>query len=1033
MYSLGEAMKKLGESEKYTKKYIIPIIISIIFGGLAIIYTNIYLNDMVEQSLVEIAKMGAKTIEQKVEWNFDRLELLSESEIIFSDKYSIKEKINYLSQSDKSNACIDLAYITADGMLYGVSGREFDVSREKFFLEAISGKQTVETVDLPYYKDYPAIVFTSPVIYDGSIKSFVSLIYSTEVLCELVEDITFGNEGYGYIIDSKGFTLAHNDRSLVINKVNSINDAINDTSLKKLADLELRMLRGETGSGSYFYKGQNKIMGFSKVNNVSWSFAATSPTTDAFSAASPIIMVVTLAVCAFSLCLILINFYFVALNKKSKREEKTLKNAVETANIIIISFLDDGVILDFNINAAEKLGYDPKKIIKTFRIYDLLSPKEQIKLKTALEEHRKGLENKNFELSMITANGGIEYVLFNINILDKESVTPVYELMGICITERVISEIQLIEKHEELSAVYEELAASEEELKDQLEELIKQKMMLQEKDDRHNLVVDASNIGIWDWDVKSDTYFYSQKWYDILEIDKEKITGKESIYRLNAILEEDREIAEKAFSDCINRITPYYECEFRILTPSGKIKWIYEVGKGLFDSRGRLIKMAGAHSDITAKKESEERIHRLAYYDILTGLPNRSRFTEKFYEIAKVPERKIAVIIIDIDNFKLINDSYGHDVGDKLLVEVTERLDSMNTETSYIARMAGDDFALMVWDYDNENELKEIVETLINRIEGMAFIENYNIVIEVNIGVALYPQDANSFDILYKNADTAKFKADEKRLKYAFYNQEMNDAILGRLNLQNSLRAALDKNEFVLYYQPQYRASDKKIMGFEALVRWNSESMGIVAPSEFIPIAEETHLIIPLGEWILEEAVKFIKKLHQRGYTDLIMSVNISGIQFIQKEFAEFVINLIKKYDLPPQNLELEITESVMMRSMDNVINNIRKVRKEGIKIALDDFGTGYSSLNYLTKIPINTLKIDKTFIDDIGLKKERSLLIESIVEIGHGLGLSIVAEGVETEAQYTYLLERKCERIQGYFFSKPLSEDKAMDLIANH
>ena len=188
-------------------------------------------------------------------------------------------------------------------------------------------------------------------------------------------------------------------------------------------------------------------------------------------------------------------------------------------------------------------------------------------------------------------------------------------------------------------------------------------------------------------------------------------------------------------------------------------------------------------------------------------------------------------------------------------------------------------------------------------------------------------------------------------------------------------------------------------MGFEALVRWNSENMGIVAPSEFIPIAEETHLIIPLGEWILEEAVKFIKKLHQRGYTDLIMSVNISGIQFIQKDFSDFVINLIKKYDLPPKNLELEITESVMMRSMDNVINNIRRVTEVGIQIALDDFGTGYSSLNYLTKIPINTLKIDKTFIDDIGLKKERSLLIESIVEIGHGLGLSIVAEGVETEA----------------------------------
>ncbi|NLE26036.1 MAG: EAL domain-containing protein [Clostridiaceae bacterium] len=1026
-------MKKLSESLKYTRKYIISIIISLVFGGLAIIYTNVYLNNMVGHSLVEIAKMGAKTIDNSIEWNLDRLELLSKSDIIYSDKYSIKEKINYLNSSDTLSDNIELAYITADGMLYGVSGKEFDVSREQYYLKGKAGEQSIERADIQFYQDYPAIVFTSPVIHDNNIKGLVSLICSTEGFCEMVEDITFGNEGYGYIIDSEGVTIAHNDRSLVKNRVITINDAKYDSSQEKLADLEMRMLRGETGSGSYLYKGQNKIMGFSKINNATWSFAATAPRTDAFSDASPIVIVVTLAVCAFSLCLILINFYFVALNRKAKREEKTLKNAVETAKIIIISFLSDGVILEFNINAAETLGYDPNTIIKTFRIYDLLSPKEQIKLREALEEHREGLAKKNFELSMLNANGGTEHVLFNINILDKESATPVYELMGICITERVMSEIQLIEKHEELSAVYEELAASEEELKDQLEELIKQKMLLQEKDDRHNLVVDASNIGIWDWDVTRDTYFYSQKWYDILEIEKEKITGKENIYRINAILEEDREAHESALSDCVNKLTPYYECEFRVQTPSGRIKWIYEVGKALFDKRGKLIRMAGAHSDITMKKESEERIHRLAFYDILTGLPNRSMLTEKFYEIAEIPNRNIAIIIIDIDNFKLINDSYGHDVGDKLLVEATERLNSMNTENSYIARMAGDDFALMVWDYEETCELSEIVTEIINCIEGMAFIKNYNIVMEVNIGVALYPQDANSFDELYKNADTAKYKADEKRMKYAFYNKDMNDTILEKLNLQNSLKAALDKNEFTLYYQPQYRTIDKRIMGFEALVRWKSENMGIISPAKFIPMAEETNLIIPLGEWILEESVRFLKKLHQSGYTDLIMSVNISGIQFIQKDFSEFIINLLEKYDLPPGNLELEITESVMMRSTENVINNMNRIREAGIHIALDDFGTGYSSLNYLTKIPINTLKIDKTFIDDIGLKKEKSLLVESIVGIGHGLGLSVVAEGVETEDQYTYLLERKCERIQGYFFSEPLPEDKVLDLIDNH
>jgi len=1033
MWSLGDKMKILGGSKKDIKNCIIAIIISLILGSFVIVNTNIYLNNMVSKSLVDIAKIGAKNIENNIDWNFEKLDLLSRSEIIYSDKYSIEDKLEYLNKSNKPDKYVEIAYITTDGTMYAASGRKFDVSSEKFFLKAKEGKKTAEMMELKFYPDYPAIAFTLPVYYNNSIKSFVSLIYSTEGLCEIIENIKFGNQGYGYVIGSDGVTLAHIDRSLVKNKVRSIADANHDSSFKKLAEIETRMLQGGTGSGSYIYKGQKKIMGFTGIENVSWSFAATSLVKDAFDDASPIVIIVTSVVGTFILCLILINIYFIALNKKSKREEKTLRNAVETANIIIISFADDGIILEFNVNAAKILGYDPQKIINTVRVYDLVSSKDQIKLKDELEEHKKGLAKKNFELSMITADGRTEYVLFNLSISDSDSAAPVYELMGICITDRVMSERQLMEKHEELTAVYKQLAASEEELKDQLQKLIKQKMLLQEKDDRHNLVVEASNIGIWDWDVRRDKYFYSHKWYDIFEVEKEKILGNERTYRLNAILEEDREIVEKAYNDCMDRVIPYYECEYRVLTPNGKIKWIYEVGKAQFDIFGNLVRMAGAHSDITIKKESEDRIHRLAYYDILTGLPNRSKLTEKFYEIAKVPERKIAIMIIDIDSFKLVNDSYGHEVGDKLLVEVAERLQSLNIDNSYIARMAGDDFAVMVWDYEDEIRLTEIITDLLNCIDGMADIENYSIVIETNIGVAIYPKDGNSFDIIYKNADTAKLQADEKRMKYAFYNQDMNDAVLERLNLQNSLRTALDKNEFVLYYQPQYRAADKKIMGFEALVRWNSESMGLVSPVKFIPVAEETRLIVRLGEWILEEAIKFIKKVHRLGHTDLIMSVNISNIQFIQKDFSEFVINLIKKYDLPPKSLELEITESVMMGSMDNVINNINRIRESGIRIALDDFGTGYSSLNYLTKIPINTLKIDKTFIDDVVLKTERSLLVEAIVNIAHGLGLSIVAEGVETEDQYVYLMKHKCERIQGYFFSKPLPEDKVMDLITNH
>ena len=253
----------------------------------------------------------------------------------------------------------------------------------------MEGQQSVEMMEQRFYQDYPAIAFTYPVFYNNSIKSFISLIYSAEALCEIVENITFDQAGYGYIIDSKGVTLAHIDRNLVKNKVISIDDAMGDPGQKKLADLEKRMLQGETGSGSYSYNGQKKIMGFSSINNVSWSFAATSPMKDAFGDASTIIMIVALVAVTYSLCLILMNIYFVTLNKKSKREEKTLKNAVETANIIIICFRYDGIILEFNVNASKILGYDPKRIVNTVSVYDLLSPKEQQKLKRILDEHKR--------------------------------------------------------------------------------------------------------------------------------------------------------------------------------------------------------------------------------------------------------------------------------------------------------------------------------------------------------------------------------------------------------------------------------------------------------------------------------------------------------------------------------------------------------------------------------------------------------------------------------------------------------------------
>ncbi len=1023
-------MKLFGKNLKNIRRLGIAVIISLFFGAIAIIYSYNYLNEMIKRSLVEIAKQGSKSVEHHVNWSLDKLAVISHADVIKNENNSVSDKIAFLNDIDL-NLESELAYMTMDGRLYVVSGQEFDISTEEFFGRTINGEKIVAVSDkIPIYRFFSTIVYAVPVYSGNTVIGAVCLLDSQEILCALIEDISFSEEGYGYIIDENGITLAHKNRDYVRIRMNSINDALSDPSLKQLAELEKRMMKGETGAGVYFFNGQRKMMGFSKIANVPWSFAATVPVTDALINSNSMLALISFLVFFFILVILIINFYFQALNRRFKKEEQSLKKAVETANIIIISFFDDGLILEFNKNAEEKLGYSRDKVVKTLRIFDMLSSKDQIKLRKALSESLNGAGSKNFELSMKTSTGQTEHMMFSFNIYGKDTTETVYELMGICITDRVLSEIKLIEKHDELSAVYEELAASEEELKDQLDELIQQKIMLQEKDERHNLIVEASNIGIWDWDAETDTYFYSDKWYEILEVDKKEIEGREKEYRENAIVDEDKHIAEHAVSYHLEHKTPYYECEYRIHTPDGRIKWIYAVGKAMFDSNGKPVRMAGANTDVTARKEYEEKVYRLAYYDSLTGLPNRSQLSEYFNTTLKDISTDLALIIIDLDNFKLVNDSYGHETGDKLLIEVSKRLNAKTSENMYLSKIAGDDFALLVWDYGSEGLLTETVEDIINYIEGLIGVDNYIINVSVNAGIAIYHKHADSFEELLKNADVAKYKATEKRSKYEVYDKAMNDAIVERLHLGNSLKMALENKEFMLYYQPQYRTKDKKIIGFEALIRWKSESMGIVSPGRFIPVAEETGLIIPLGDWILEEAVKFIKSIHGQGYPDMIISVNISGIQLIQDDFSDKVAGVLEKYDLDSDYLELEITESVMMESMDSVINNINRLREMGVSIALDDFGTGYSSLNYLTKIPINTLKIDKSFIDNIGIMDEKDSLISSIVDIGQRLGLSIVAEGVETEEQFKYLAQKRCERIQGYFFSKPLPQDSVFDLL---
>lgn len=430
-----------------------------------------------------------------------------------------------------------------------------------------------------------------------------------------------------------------------------------------------------------------------------------------------------------------------------------------------------------------------------------------------------------------------------------------------------------------------------------------------------------------------------------------------------------------------------------------------------------------------------EHLKEIAYIDSLTGLPNRLAFYDatKAY-LDKCPDSNNALIIIDIDNFKYINDTLGHAFGDKLIVNIGERLLDLSDNNKSVYRIGGDEFTVFARQYEGIEEIESYAETILHSLNIPFKIDDSILNITVSIGIALYPLHGHDTDTLLKCTDLAIYKAKSvARGSYTFYSQDVSMQIQERVMLENELRGALEYKEFILYYQPQMDIETGEIDSVEALLRWNNRKLGFISPLKFISIAEETNLINHIGEWVLINACKFLKKLHEQGFNKISVSVNISIIQLLQHNFIEKVMKIISQIDIDPKFIELEITESVLIESYDEIKDKLIQLKSIGIKIALDDFGKGYSSLSYLTHIPINTLKIDKNFIDAISSENDDTSLTSMIIMIGRRLGLSIVAEGVETEAQLIYLKKHNCHKIQGYYFCKPLPQEEILNLLNNN
>jgi diguanylate cyclase (GGDEF)-like protein/PAS domain S-box-containing protein len=440
---------------------------------------------------------------------------------------------------------------------------------------------------------------------------------------------------------------------------------------------------------------------------------------------------------------------------------------------------------------------------------------------------------------------------------------------------------------------------------------------------------------------------------------------------------------------------------------------------------GLLTNYIAISNDITNKKEQEKLIHNLAYFDSLTDLPNRILFEERVTNrilAHKRANQKMAVMFIDMDNFKNINDRLGHSFGDLFLIETSKKIKNILREQDTLARLGGDEFTVMIENFESLESVAHIAKRIIELFERPIYLDDYKVFSGVSLGISIYPDDGTTYEDLVKAADTAMYQVkDSGKRDYKFYTPIMNEEVTKRIGIEHNLHNAIKNEEFFLEYQPKVDLLSNKVYGMEALVRWNQPEHGLVRPDHFIGIAEDTGMIYDIGLWVMEQAIHDLKLLHDLDNT-LTVSINVSSKQLEKESFINDLYKIVDKYGVNSNFIELEITESHIMNNIDETLNVLNKLNYKGFKLSIDDFGTGYSSLSYLKKLPVQTIKIDKSFVLDIDKDEEDRSIVSTIIAMSHALGKDVIAEGSETQGPIDALKFMHCRNVQGYFFSKPLA-----------
>ncbi len=654
-------------------------------------------------------------------------------------------------------------------------------------------------------------------------------------------------------------------------------------------------------------------------------------------------------------------------------------------------FSREGEILRWNARMLGATGYTTLEIA-AMRPQDFIAPADRAAVEAAIREVFDHGREVTIEAQMMDKAGAVRPYVFHGKPLRVAGETYVMGF-GRDITERKRAEEQTLRAKERL-----------------------------------DLALTGSSLALWDWDLRSNRVYFNEGWAALVgEPRRESTVAWEEVRGWNHV--EDANLYDAAVANAVRGVSEEFECEYRVRHAGGEWIWVHSRGKVTQrDGAGRALRMTGTSTNVTKRKEAEERAEYLATRDPLTGLPNRVLLHDRLEQGIVNAARHgggFAFMFIDLDRFKTINDSLGHDVGDELLKRVAARLVSCTRASDTVARLGGDEFAVILEnlrDTDDEGA-QQVADKMISAMGAPILIGSQHLNTSCSIGISLYPTDGKDSATLMKHADVAMYFAKEKgRNNYQFFSAEMNLRAQERLSIENYLRLALRRNELVLHYQPRIRMSDGALTGMEALVRWSHPRRGLLPPAKFIDVAEDSGLIVPIGEWVLARACQQARDWQDAFGKDFKISVNLSVGQVADGErLFRAIGGAVRAAGIDPSRLELEITESILMQNLEEKAQLLNRLGALGVGFSIDDFGTGYSSLSYLKTLPVDAIKIDSSFVRDVGRETNDEAIVRAIIAMAHSLGLSVIAEGVETESQFASLKALGCDEFQGFYASPAL------------